>query len=288
MTTNHVTTNHVTTNPVTTTAPAPEHRPRVRVAVLGYGSIGTVVARRLAAGELAGAELAAVVTRSPVDGAPAPVLDLDDALDVADVVVECAGQGAVRENGRKILEAGCDLVISSVGALCDAEFAAALRASGPGRAVCTNGAVGGLDLLAAAQDAAPFDSVLVRSTKRPAALVQEWMDEAEARRVRDTSEPVLVFRGSPADAARLFPKSLNVAAAVDFAVGPASPVSVELYADPAAELTRHEVEATGPVGHYTIRIENLPSAANPRTSAVVPYSILRTLAGLTPRPNLIA
>ncbi|NLU82224.1 DUF108 domain-containing protein [Rhodococcus sp. HNM0569] len=259
-----------------------------RVAVLGYGSIGTVVCERLAAHAIPGARLVAIVNRSRVGDAPAPLVTLDAALTMCDVVVECAGQDAVRADAVRILEAGRDLVVSSVGALCDDEFALRVRDAGPGRLVCTNGAVGGLDLLAAAHDAAPFDEVLVRSTKLPKALVQPWMDAGQAARVRETQEPLLVFRGAPSEAARLFPKSLNVAAAVDFAVGRAGAVSVELYADPAAELTRHEVEASGPVGHYAIRIENLPSDANPRTSAVVPFSILRTLAGLTRQPNLIA
>ncbi|NME81071.1 DUF108 domain-containing protein [Rhodococcus sp. 105337] len=263
---------------------------RMKVAVMGYGTIGRIVAQRLAEGAVAGAELVAVTSRSPVVDAPALVMDLDDALQSAEVVVECAGRDALRANAERILDSGCDLIVSSVGALYDAELASMLERPHPGTLVCTNGAIGGLDVLAAAADAAPFDSVLVRSTKSPGAMIQPWMGDAEVARIVHTDGPVLVFSGTPADAARLFPASLNVAAAVAFAVGgrrAGTNVTVELYADPAATLTRHEVEAAGPVGRYSIRIENLPSEGNPRTSAVVPYSILRTLAARTRRPNLI-
>lgn len=260
----------------------------LRVCVLGYGSIGAVVVDRLARGEVAGAELVAVVTRSPVESLPVPTRTLEEALEMADVVVECASQEAVWESAERVVDAGLDLVVSSVGALSDPEFAQRISRRGPGRVVCTHGAVGGLDLLAAARDAARFERVLVRSTKSPASLVQPWMDEAERQRVASTGERLLVFAGSSAEAARLFPKSLNVAAAVSFAVADWDSVAVELYADPAAELTCHEIEASGPIGRYSIRIENLPSEDNPRTSAVVPFSILRTLAHLTGCPNLIA
>ncbi|NKY34978.1 DUF108 domain-containing protein [Nocardia speluncae] len=260
----------------------------VRVCVLGYGSIGAVVAERLRRGDVPGAELAGIVNRSPVADLPAPALGLAEALDIADVVVECASQEAVWEVAQQVVDAGRDLLVSSVGALSDPAFAQRIAGHGPGRVVCTHGAVGGLDLLAAARDAAPFDRVLVRSTKSPESLVQPWMDTAQRQRIGGTATRLQVFAGSSAEAARLFPKSLNVAAAVSFAVSDWESVSVELYADPHAELTCHEIEASGPIGRYSIKIENLPSADNPRTSAVVPYSILRTLAHLTGHPNLIA
>ncbi|GGK33805.1 aspartate dehydrogenase domain-containing protein [Nocardia camponoti] len=259
-----------------------------RVCVLGYGSIGTVVADRLSRGAVPGAELVGIVHRSRVGDLLAPSLSLAEALEIADVVVECASQEAVWEVGQRVVDAGCDLLVSSVGALSDPDFAQRIAGGGPGRVVCTHGAVGGLDLLAAARDAAPFDHVLVRSTKSPASLVQSWMDAPQRERISSTAARLCVFAGSPAEAARLFPKSLNVAAAVSFAVRDWDTVSVELYADPDAEMTCHEIEASGPIGRYSIKIENLPSAANPRSSAVVPYSILRTLAHLTSYPNLIA
>lgn len=263
-------------------------RDPVRVCVLGYGSIGAVVADRLRRGDVPGAELVGIVNRSPVASLPAPALLLAQALEVADVVVECASQEAVWEVAQQVVDAGRDLLVSSVGALSDPAFAQRIAGSGPGRVVCTHGAVGGLDLLAAARDAAPFERVLVRSTKSPGSLLQPWMDAAQRHRISTTATRLRVFAGSPAEAARLFPKSLNVAAAVSFAVRDWETVSVELYADPDADLTCHEIEASGPIGRYSIKIENLPSADNPRTSAVVPYSILRTLAHLTGHPNLIA
>ncbi|RBY87354.1 aspartate dehydrogenase domain-containing protein [Blastococcus sp. TF02A-26] len=261
----------------------------LRVALLGHGAIGRVVARELLRGGVDGATLVGVVTRSPDDpGLPVPRLGLDEALAACDVVVECAGPDALLEVVEPVLAAGRDLVVSSIAALLDPRLAGRLDELGPGRLRCTHGALGGLDLLASAAAVGGLDRAVLRTTKKPAALVQPWMDEAEARRVRDAAEDVLVFAGTPAEASRLFPQSLNVAAALALAVGDPDVVRVELHADPAADLTTHRIEAEGPQGSYVFQVQNKPSPDNPRTSAVVPYSILRTLSGLTARPPLIA
>ena len=262
--------------------------PALRVALLGHGAIGRVVARELLAGAVDGATLACVVSRSPAGELPVPQLSLAEALAAADVVVECAGPAALVEVAEPVLSAGVDLVVSSVAGLLDPGLAGRLGELGPGRLRCTHGALGGLDLLASAAAVGGLDRAVLRTTKKPVALVQTWMDEAEARRVADADRDVLVFAGTPAEAARLFPQSLNVAAALALAVGDPDVVRVELHADPAAALTTHRVEASGSQGSYVFEVQNRPSPDNPRTSAVVPYSILRTLAGLTARPPLIA
>ena len=260
----------------------------LRVALLGHGAIGRVVARELLAGAVDGATLVCVVNRSEVPELPVPRLSLAEALEVADVVVECAGSAALLEVVEAVLSAGRDLLVSSVAGLLDPALAGRLGELGPGRLRCTHGALGGLDLLASAAAVGGLDRAVLRTTKKPAALVQAWMDEAETHRVADAAGDVLVFAGTPAEAARLFPQSLNVAAALALAVGDPEVVRVELHADPAAELTTHRIEASGPQGSYVFEVQNRPTPDNPRTSAVVPYSILRTLSGLTARPPLIA
>lgn len=243
---------------------------RVRVGVLGAGAIGSVVADELRAGRLPDAELVAVIGRSGG-------CTLGDALTLCDVIVECAGREAVIDHGIEILESGCDLVLSSVGALLDAEFAARVAVAGPGRIIATNGAIGGVDLLAAAHASGGLTSVALRSTKVPRALVRPWMDHQQRQEIMGASGEVVVFEGTAAEAARLFPASLNVAAAVDLAVDGGGRTPVTLVADPRTRLTIHEIAASGPIGNYRFTVQNEPSDANPKTSAVVPYSVLMTL-----------
>ncbi|MDZ7911964.1 MAG: aspartate dehydrogenase domain-containing protein [Rhodococcus sp. (in: high G+C Gram-positive bacteria)] len=260
--------------------------PDIRVSVIGHGSIGRTVADRLFSGTMPGVTLVSIVDSAPVTNAPVPQVDLDKAIEISDVLIECAGQSVVVDHAEAILRAGRDLVISSAGALSDPEFVARLRAC-PGRMLCTTGAVGGLDLLSAASDAAPFDSVTVQTTKLPGSLVQSWMSEERADEIRSTQSALTMFEGGAEEASRLFPRSLNVATAVSFAVSDRDLVQVKLIADPAATLTRHEVIARGPVGNYQFTLENLPSPENPRTSAIVPFAVLRTLGVLLGHTGLI-
>lgn len=255
-----------------------------KVGVIGAGAIGAAVIEVLARGGVEGAELACVVDLHPVPGLAVPQVGLAEAIRACDVIVECAGQVVVGQSAVKILEAGVDLLVSSVGAFADEALLEQVLAAGPGRLLFTSGAVGGIDLLASAAAEAPFDRVAVTTRKLPGALLQPWMDEETQERIRTTAAPVELFRGPARDAARLFPRSLNVAATVAFAVGAFDLVEVTLLADPSAELTTHVIEAEGPTGAYRFEIANRPSPTNPRTSGVVPHAVLRSLSVLVGRP----
>jgi aspartate dehydrogenase len=255
-----------------------------QVGVIGAGAIGAGVIEVLARGGVEGAELACVVDVHPVSGLDVPQVGLAEAIERCDVLVECAGQVVVSQHAAHILDAGVDLLVSSVGAFADAGLLDRVLAAGPGRLLFTSGAVGGVDLLASAAAEAPFENVRVTSRKLPTSVLQPWMDDATQDRIRTTTEPVEVFRGPAREAARLFPRSLNVAATVAFAVDSFDLVEVALVADPAAELTTHVIEADGPTGSYRFEIANRPSPANPRTSGVVPHAVLRSLSVLVGRP----
>ena len=254
-----------------------------RIGIIGFGAIGARVAEDIASGKVVGAELAGIISRSITAAGgtaverPYPALTLNQAIECCDLIVECAGQPAVVDHAETILNAGVDLLITSIGALADKELAKRLNGCGPGRLFMTSGAVGGLDLLGAGAREAAFESVVVSTTKLPETLVQPWMEHAETQRIRTTEKPLEVFLGSAQEAARLFPRSLNVAAAVAEAVGDWDSVQVRLTADPAAALTTHVIEATGPSGEYKFEIRNNPSPDNPRTSGIVPFAVLRSL-----------
>jgi aspartate dehydrogenase len=266
--------------------PAPTRAPS-RVGVIGAGAIGRTVMKEIVRGAVPGAQLVAVVDNKTVVEPPVPQTSLAEAMDRCDVLVECADQVVVTQSAVTILERGVDLLITSVGALADPVTFERVLAAGPGRVLFTAGAVGGVDLLASAAAHAPLRSARVITTKRPAAVVQPWMDDAEQERLLAATGPVEVFRGGAREAARLFPRSLNVAATVAFAIGDFDTVGVVLVADPAADLTSHVIEAEGETGEYRFEVRNHPSADNPRTSGVVPFAVLRSLSVLIGRPTRI-
>ncbi|MGW8377986.1 aspartate dehydrogenase domain-containing protein [Streptomyces sp. ODS28] len=277
------------TAPVTETAAPVKPAPVRRVGLVGWGAIGRVVGHAVAEGAVPGAELACVVdNRALGEGAaPAPQLGFAEALDACDLIVEAAGQAAVREWGEHVLRSGTDLLIASTGALTDEDLARRLLSAGPGRVYFTGGAVGGLDLLQAVRGLGPLTRVRLTTTKLPGTLEQPWMDEELLRLMRTATGPVEVMRGTARDVPERFPKSTNVAASVALAVGDPGQVEVSVVADPGAAHTRHVIEAEGAHGSYRFEAAHLPDPGNPATSQVVPYAVLRSLGALAGRTGQI-
>ncbi|MEU5610229.1 aspartate dehydrogenase domain-containing protein [Streptomyces sparsogenes] len=259
-----------------------------KVGLIGWGAIGRVVGGALAAGQVPGAELVCVVDNRPLAGtAPAPQRTVEQAMETCDLIVEAAGQGVVREWGAAILASGTDLLIASTGALTDDTLTGKLLHTTPGRVYFTGGAVGGLDLLQAVRAMGPLDEVRLTTTKLPATLEQPWMGTELLRRMRSATGPVEVMAGTARDVPVKFPKSTNVAASVALAVGDPDAVRVSVVADPAAAHTSHVIEASGAHGAYRFEVRHLPATANPATSQVVPYAVLRSLAALAGRTGQI-
>lgn len=252
----------------------------VPVAVLGAGAIGGVVARALYEGAVPGARLAGVVHADPEDPPGLPVLGADEAIERAGLVVECAGQRALADLGPRVVAAGRDLMVASVGALTDADLCSSLD-GGPGRLLLCTGAVGGLDLLRAAAAMGPLEEVRLETTKRAASLVQTWMSEDEAAELRTATRRRELMSGPARKVATAFPKSANVAASVALAAGDWDVVTAAVVADPVADLTSHVITARGTAGEYRFEIRNHPSEATPTTSGIVPHAILRAVGDRT-------
>ncbi|WP_377288297.1 aspartate dehydrogenase domain-containing protein [Rhizobium sp. SG2393] len=186
------------------------------------------------------------------------------------VIVEAAGQDAVAAYVPAVLAAGIPAVVASVGALADAATFAAVeaarRASGAAL-ILPAGAVGGLDYLAAIAHL-PDASILYTARKPPSA----FGEELAARGIEVGHDAVTLFEGSPADAARRYPRNLNVAFSIALAARPA-PVTVRVIADPAVGGNQHEIEASSGAGTASFRFTNAPSPDNPKTSAVTAMSV---------------
>ncbi len=250
----------------------------MRVAVLGWGAIGRTVGLALADGQVEGAELCAVAASSGAEDCPVPVVEPERLADGADLVVEAAGQEALAANGEAYLRSGARLLVVSVGALVDAELLARLERAGGDRLLLTSGAIGGLDILRAARRAGPIDRVTLTTTKRPASLIQDWMDETMIGQLRAGRDTVVTFDGSAADAVTRFPQSVNVAATLALTAGSWDLVRVRVLADPSVEVNRHDIEIVGAAGSYRFTIENQPSPDNPKTSGIVPHAVLDGVA----------
>jgi aspartate dehydrogenase len=264
----------------------------MRVAMIGVGSIGRYLIEAVQAG-LAGQARIIGIAGGPksrarlgelasIVGCPWTTNPLELLGEKPDLVVEAASQNAVRQYAVAVLEAGADLLIMSVGALADRALMARITdtAERHGRRVhLPAGAIGGLDVLrAAALDR--LDEVTLVTSKPPRALAGAPFFETHPVDLGALTERTVIFEGAAAEAVRLFPANVNVAAVLSLAgIGPER-TRMQVVADPTLDRNVHEVFARGSFGELHLRLANVPSPTNPKSSFLACLSGLATLRRL--------
>lgn len=251
-----------------------------RIGLIGFGSIGRALHTALDA-DWTVLMRPGSTTRLPPDVRRVETVeDLIAARPLA--VVEAAGAEAARRHLPALLEAGLAVIPASVGALADPAFhdrMQAVAARSGGRIVLQGGALGGLDYLAAVAPLA--DARASYTSRKPVAA---WRAELAALGVDPDAlaAPHVLFQGTAAEAAGLYPKNLNAGLTLALALGPER-VSVRVVADPAAQGNTHEIAVSSAAGHAEFRFVNAPAPENPKTSLLTALSIVAALAPLLER-----
>jgi aspartate dehydrogenase len=193
-----------------------------------------------------------------------------------DLVVECAGHGAVKAHGARILETGLDLVIVSTGSLADEALLTGLAAAARSKAriKLPAGALPGVDALAAGR-LAGIDRVELKSSKPP--LAWSGTPAEQAVDLKSVNTATVIFSGTAREAALAYPKNANVAATAALAGIGFEKTRVTLIADPAVTQNVHRLEADGAFGSLRLEIKANPSPDNPKTSHMAALSIMRLL-----------
>jgi aspartate dehydrogenase len=255
------------------------------VAIAGLGAIGLPLARALDAG-VDGLRLIPVSCRDPVKGranlagfrSSPRLVGLSELAD-AEIVVECAPASLFERIATPALEAGRIFVPASVGALLPRMHLTKLARQTGARIIVPTGALLGLDAVRAAAEG-PIESVMIETRKPPMNLIGAPYLENNGIDVMDLIQPLLVFEGNALDAAAGFPANLNVAAALALAgIGPIR-TQVRIWADPGVTRNTHTIRVESEAARFTMTIENVPSADNPRTGRLTPLSMLACLRGL--------
>jgi len=240
----------------------------VKVGIIGCGVIGTLIAeavdrKLVVCDELIlydfNAEKAArlkVSLHFPVT----VVASLDEMLRLKPkIIVEAASQQAAREYVGRIVSRGVDFIVMSTGALLSLNVQNS-------KLHVPSGAIGGLDALSSAA-LAGIDEVVLVSLKNPRALDL------------NNKEPKIVYEGTAEEAARLYPREMNVAATLALTARPAK-VKVQVVSDPAVQRNTHEFQVKWRFGEMFLRFANDPHPQNPRTSALAAWSAIRLLQTL--------
>lgn len=255
------------------------------VAIAGLGAIGLALARMLDAG-VEGLRLVAVASRDPVKTRaslagfrlPPRLVELPE-LAEAEIVVEAAPAAIFERVALPALEAGRIFMPASAGALLPRMHLARLARQTGARIIVPTGALLGLDAVRAAAEG-PVESITLETRKPPAGLAGAPHLVRSGIDLSGITQPQLVFDGNALDAAAGFPANVNVAAALALAgIGPVRTL-VRIWADPHVTRNIHTVRVEAEAVRFTMTIENVPSAENPRTGKLTAHSMLACLRGL--------
>ena len=248
--------------------PSPERTSgHTAVGVIGRGGLATALCRLLSDGDVDGCVLSRQVDSTT--GSDQDALMLSE----SDVVVEVSSAEAAAHWLPIVTSAGKTIVVASCGVF--AEYSAKDGPAPHGKVIVPTGAVGALDVCAAATRAARRSSatsptVRLTTTKRPEAL---GVDRGAAART--------VFEGSAREAVARYPRTSNVAAALSIATVGFDSVIVGVVADPDATGTTHSITFRSDIGDYdcTVRNRTMPGSDG-RTSEITIWSIVTVLENL--------
>lgn len=258
------------------------------IGVVGCGAIGAEICRAVDGGRLE----ARLVGVSDMDAGRAealvhslrrstPVMSLSELIAASDLVVEATSRAAAPAIIRESLGRSTDVMVMSVGGLLGCldevvELAGRVRR----KIYVPSGAVAGLDGIKGAA-AGELRRVRLTTRKPPAALAGAPFLAAQGLALDGLTAATEIFTGSAREAIPAFPANVNVAASLSLAgIGP-DRTEVRIVADPTCPRNVHEIEAEGDFGSLRVRLENLPSPDNPKTSRMAALSaigLLRRLA----------
>ena len=241
---------------------------KLKVGLIGCGAIGTVLAEAIerklvVCDELVVYDIDEAKSQKLKDALKFPVTitkSVDELLaSKPQVVVEAASQQAAKQYIPQIVASGTEVIVLSTGALLGLDVDLS-------KVHAPSGAIGGLDALSSAA-LAGIDEVTLTSRKNPKALG------------KDNTVEAVVYEGTAEEAARLFPKEMNVAATLALTVKPAK-VKVRVVSDPAVKRNTHEIRVQWRFGEMFLRFANDPHPDNPHTSALAAWSAIKLLQNL--------
>lgn len=267
---------------------------RLKVALIGCGAIGTVLARAIDRGEAGETELlwlydikpeksvalAEKLRSKPKLAKNATEIFADESVDL---VIEAASQRAVKQYSLDALKSGKDLMVMSVGAFGDEKLLERVKeeARRAGRRVIVpSGAILGIDGIKAVT-LGGIERATLTTRKPPITLAYSPYVKKKGIKLAKLRKPFVVYEGPAREAVKAFPESVNVAATLSLVGIGFDKTSVRIVADPKLDRNVHEIRVQGEAGEFITEARNVPSPDNPRTSYLAALSAIRALRGLT-------
>jgi aspartate dehydrogenase len=267
-----------------------------RIVLIGCGSIGTEILKSIGEGDIPNAVLVAVLDIRKEATIQALCTHKLEEVEIftnfgdlvkspsfaaAEIIIEAASQGAVRDYGKRILDLGKTFLVLSSGAFSDSVLLnelIELAEKKSSKLVIPSGAIGGLDAIRSVKR--NLDSITITTVKNPLALSGAPFFENSGYKAESIVKRTVLFEGSASDAISRFPANVNVAVTLALSGLGLKKTFVKVIADPGVIVNQHDIVASGNFGEIRISVKNNPMVANPKTSILAALSAIETIRSL--------
>jgi aspartate dehydrogenase len=198
------------------------------------------------------------------------------------LVIEAASQNALTNYLNDIILLKKDLLVMSVGAFANAEFFSQVVKNVEKNDInlyLPSGAIAGIDAIKSVKSSISY--LTLTTTKNPNSLKDSPFFKKNNITVDAIKKRTLIFEGSAIEAVENFPANVNVAALLGLTGIGLEKTKVNVIADPSLRINKHEIKVIGKFGELIIRVKNIPSSTNPKTSYLAILSIIESLRSIT-------
>jgi aspartate dehydrogenase len=199
-----------------------------------------------------------------------------------DLVVEAASQSALTSYLNPIILLKKDILVMSVGAFANPDFFSEVIKNVEKNDInlyVPSGAIAGIDAIKSVRNSISY--VTLTTTKNPDSLKDSPFFKKTNLTLDSIKKRTLIFEGSAIEAVQNFPANVNVAALLGLASIGVEKTKVNVIADPSLRINKHEIKVIGKFGELIVRVKNVPSPTNPKTSYLAILSVIESLRSIT-------
>lgn len=268
-----------------------------KISIIGCGAIGSELAQHVDSNMAKNVTLLSILDIRPENAQTlksklsnnSPLLfnNFDDfvkseSFKEVELVIEAASQNAITSYLNQLISFKKDVLVMSVGAFANSAFFSEVSRNVESNDIniyVPSGAIAGIDALKSVKNSVSY--VTLTTTKNPNSLKDSPFFKKNNLTVDSIKKRTLIFEGSAIEAVQNFPTNVNVAALLGLAGIGVEKTKVNVIADPSIRINKHEIKVIGKFGELIVRVKNIPSSTNPKTSYLAILSVIECLRSIT-------
>lgn len=268
-----------------------------KISIIGCGAIGSELAQHVDSNMAKNVTLLSILDIRPENAEAlklklsnnSPLLfnNFDDfvkseSFKEVELVIEAASQNAITSYLIQLISFKKDVLVMSVGAFANSAFFSEVSRNVESNDIniyVPSGAIAGIDALKSVKNSVSY--VTLTTTKNPNSLKDSPFFKNNNFTVDSIKKRTLIFEGSAIEAVQNFPANVNVAALLGLAGIGIEKTKVNVIADPSIRINKHEIKVIGKFGELIVRVKNIPSSTNPKTSYLAILSVIECLRSIT-------